>query len=86
MRKCGHELQGALGRDGVGVSVTELDVEAVRIEAEVGIIASGAGEGDGKAFARRGFKIKSCKWLIQARTTNEKCRRSFAEAGVQNWK
>ena len=64
--------------------VTELDVKAVRAGAEMGGMASGADERDGKTVARRLFKVKSCKWMIQAAANKEKCWRSFAEAGGLN--
>ena len=66
--------------------VTELDVEAVRTGAEAGEMASGADEWDGKTVARRWFKVKSCKWMIQAAANQEKFWRSFAEAGGLNCK
>ena len=66
--------------------VTELDVEVVRTGAEVGGMASEADERDGKTVARRCFKVKSCKWMIQAAANKAKCWRSFAEAGGLNCK
>ena len=66
--------------------VTELDVEAKRTGAEMGEMASGVDERDGKTVARRSLKVKSCKWMIQAAASKEKCCRSCAEAGGLNCK
>ena len=64
----------------------ELDVEAVRMGAEVGGMASGAGTRDGKTVAKRWCTVKSCKSMIQAAANKVKCWRSFAEAEVRNCK
>ena len=48
---------------------------------EVGDVASGAAEQDGKTVLKRWFKFKIRKWMIHAATIKEKCWRSFVEAG-----
>ena len=52
----------------------------------MGVKASGADDRDGKTDARRPFKVKDCKLMIQAAANKEKSSRSFSEAGGLNCK